>query len=375
MTYRKPAPVRPRAFPGFLATISVVLSAGFLVVGGASAEPSLQDKKAEADRVLAQVREIDSQLARAAEAYNLATMQLGEIRSEQAQNGVRLNVARKSLGRAQRLIHERLVAIYTSGETATTLDVLLGAESIEDLLNRFEAVERVSSQDAEVLRQVTAYRVAVKREKEQLAKARAKQERIVAERASHRRAVEAKLSERQALLATIKDQIRQIEARERARQLALAAQARERLASQRLTVGEEAAAQAAAALAEAVGAAPPARHGGVVGIAMRYLGIPYRWGGSSPSTGFDCSGFVMFVYAQVGVSLPHNAAAQFAYGTPVSRAELQPGDVVFFDGLGHNGIYIGGGQFVHSPHTGDVVKISSLDQSWYASRWVGGRRL
>ncbi|MBA2475333.1 MAG: C40 family peptidase, partial [Actinobacteria bacterium] len=122
-------------------------------------------------------------------------------------------------------------------------------------------------------------------------------------------------------------------------------------------------------------AAPPARYGGVVGIAMGYLGTPYRWGGSSPSTGFDCSGFIMYVYAQIGVSLPHNAAAQYGLGSPVSKDALEPGDLVFFDGLGHNGIYIGGGQFIHSPHTGDVVKISGLGDSWYASTYVGARRL
>ncbi|MGH3113990.1 MAG: C40 family peptidase, partial [Gaiellaceae bacterium] len=120
--------------------------------------------------------------------------------------------------------------------------------------------------------------------------------------------------------------------------------------------------------------APPATHGGVVGIAMQYLGTPYQWGGSSPSTGFDCSGFVMFVYAQVGVSLPHNAAMQYSYGSPVSRSQLQPGDLVFFNGLAHNGIYIGGNQFIHSPHTGDVVKISSLS-GWYDSTFYGARRL
>ena len=118
--------------------------------------------------------------------------------------------------------------------------------------------------------------------------------------------------------------------------------------------------------------APPSRYGGVVGIAMQFLGTPYVWGGSSPG-GFDCSGFVMYVYAQVGVSLPHNAAAQFGYGAPVSRDQLEPGDIVFFDGLGHNGIYIGGGQFIHSPHTGDVVKISSLCDSWYDRGFVGAR--
>jgi len=112
----------------------------------------------------------------------------------------------------------------------------------------------------------------------------------------------------------------------------------------------------------------------VVATAKRYLGIPYRWGGASPATGFDCSGFVMYVYAKFGVSLPHNAAMQYGYGRAVSRSELRPGDLVFFNGLGHNGIYIGGGRFIHSPHTGDVVKISSLS-GWYADTYVGARRL
>ena len=126
-------------------------------------------------------------------------------------------------------------------------------------------------------------------------------------------------------------------------------------------------------------AAPAPAHAGrgakAAAIARRYLGTPYRWGGSSPATGFDCSGFVMFVYGKLGVSLPHNAAAQYGYGRAVSRGRLAPGDLVFFDGLGHTGIYVGGGKFIHAPHSGDVVKISSLGESWYSSRWVGARRL
>jgi cell wall-associated NlpC family hydrolase len=111
----------------------------------------------------------------------------------------------------------------------------------------------------------------------------------------------------------------------------------------------------------------------VVGIASQYLGTPYVWGGASPS-GFDCSGFVMYVYSQVGISLPHSSYAQYGYGSPVSMSQLQAGDLVFFDGLGHVGIYVGGGTFIHAPHTGDVVKYSSLS-GWYASTFVGGRRL
>jgi cell wall-associated NlpC family hydrolase len=111
----------------------------------------------------------------------------------------------------------------------------------------------------------------------------------------------------------------------------------------------------------------------VVGIAMRYLGVPYVWGGSTPR-GFDCSGFVSYVFAQMGISLPHSSYAQYGMGIPVSYSQLQPGDLVFFAGASHVGIYIGGGQFIHAPHTGDVVKISSMS-GWYSSTFAGGRRI
>jgi len=209
---------------------------------------------------------------------------------------------------------------------------------------------------------VRRFRKEVKQHEAELEKAVGRQEQVVAERAAKRQEIQGAMAERERLLSSIQDQIARIQAEERARQRRLEAQARSRLVSQPSSGGD------------APTGAPASRHGGVVGIAMQYLGIPYRWGGSSPSTGFDCSGFVMYVYAQVGVSLPHNAAMQYGYGSPVSRSELQPGDLVFFNGLGHNGIYIGGGQFIHSPHTGDVVKISSLT-GWYASSYVGARRL
>jgi cell wall-associated NlpC family hydrolase len=121
-------------------------------------------------------------------------------------------------------------------------------------------------------------------------------------------------------------------------------------------------------------AAESARGQTVVAVAKQYLGTPYRWGGSSPS-GFDCSGLVRYVYAQVGVSLPHSAARQYRLGTPVTRASLEPGDLVFFDHLRHTGIYVGRGRFIHARQTGRRVAVASLDDEWYAAHFVGARRL
>ena len=101
---------------------------------------------------------------------------------------------------------------------------------------------------------------------------------------------------------------------------------------------------------------------------------PRTCGPARSPGGFDCSGLVMYAYQQVGVSLPHSSYAMWNYGVPVSPSQLEPGDLVFFDGLGHVGIYIGGGEFVHSPHTGDVVKVSSL-YGGYGGSLVGARRI
>ena len=96
-----------------------------------------------------------------------------------------------------------------------------------------------------------------------------------------------------------------------------------------------------------------------VQIAARELGVPYRYGGSSPS-GFDCSGLVAYVYGKLGVRLPHNAAAQYGYGRPVDSRHLRPGDLVFVHGLGHVGLYIGRGRIIHAPQTGEYVEIQRL---------------
>jgi cell wall-associated NlpC family hydrolase len=117
----------------------------------------------------------------------------------------------------------------------------------------------------------------------------------------------------------------------------------------------------------------------VVNTAKKYIGIPYVYGAAGPGS-FDCSGFTMYVYAKFGVNLPHNSLAQSQIGQYVPKAQLQPGDLVFFatDGTGkvsHVGIYVGGGNFIQAPRTGDTVKISSMTNPYYQSKYVTARRV
>jgi peptidoglycan DL-endopeptidase CwlO len=360
-------------------TLSALLVVALFAVGSATGEPaSVASKQAQAQSVLAQIQGLDASLEHAIEAYNLANEKLEAIRGDLQENRQELAIAEGNLKRAQRALAARVVAIYTSGESDSTLDVLVGSRSLADLVEGLEAVARVSEQDTHVLGDVRKFRTQVQRRRVQLKHARARQAQLVAERAASKASIESRLADRQRMLSSIRTEIAQIRAAEQRRQAELERQARARAAAPQPLIPElaSAAETSTPTPAEApatLPSAPPSRYGGVVGIAMQYLGTPYVYGGASPG-GFDCSGFIMYVFAQIGVSLPHNAAAQYGYGTPVDRSQLQPGDLVFFNGLGHAGIYVGGGSFIHSPHTGDVVKISSIS-GWYSSTWVGARRL
>ena len=382
MTFRPPrtapesgpqSPVSPtrrrQAQAGFAAVAAALLAAT-----SATADPgSVASKEAQAQQVLGQIQQIDTSLEGAIEAYDLANVRLAKIERDQRENRHELLVARSNLKRSQAALAARLVSAYTSTQDNSTLAVLLGSTSLEDLLNRVETINSTSRQDARIVHEVTAFKRAVERHRIELAKAHAEQQQVVAEKAAQRQRIEAQLAERRQLLSSIRGEISRMKAAEAAQQRQLAATARARLSTTPPPSTGDIAVGAAATTPEGSTVAPPNVHGGVVGIAMQYLGVPYVWGGASPR-GFDCSGFVMYVFAQIGVSLPHSSYAMMGMGTPVSMSQLEPGDLVFFSGGSHMGIYIGGGQFIHAPHTGDVVKISSLS-GYYSSAWSGGRRV
>jgi cell wall-associated NlpC family hydrolase len=372
---------RKRQAPVLLFLLAALTAALLTLASSATADPSIADKEAQARAVLAQIDEMNMALGRAVEAYNGATLELERIDGELDTNARHLGIAKRSLTTAQRRIAARLRDLYVAGGTGGVVEIILGARSLDDLLNRIDVVERVGAQDAQVLAEVKRFKHDVKVRKVKLQKARRAQAEVVARRAEQKRSIEGQIAEKKRLEQSIRSEIARLKAEERRRQAAAEAaaralMARQHEAAQLAAQGYGQASTDSAAPEPTIAAPPPdgTRASQAIAIAMQYLGVPYVWGGMSPA-GFDCSGLISYVFSQIGVSLPHHAAAQYGYGAPVSRDQLQPGDLVFFNGLGHAGIYVGGGSFIHAPHTGDVVKISSLYEGWYSSTWVGGRRV
>lgn len=399
-----------------LAASCVVLVAALLAGDLSAASPAdkLKAKKAQAEAVLAQVDKLDQSFEASVEAWNGARYQLVVTKQQLAVDRRRLRVAEKQRRIALAHVAARLRALYENNDDQdTTLGIVLGSSSVSDMLDRLDAARAVAEADKNLTQQATGAR----NRYAQAARTAAQtvQRRTVAfqQRDRERQRIGSMLDERKRLLAGVQSEVAQLEAEkaaaDAARQAKLRAEARARIAAQeRALKAQQAAAAEAAARAKAATtpttttAAPPPTttapppppvapatttttaqpvptipagpgHPEAATIALRYLGIPYLWGGASPATGFDCSGLVMYVYAQLGISLPHYAAAQYQLGTPVDRSQLEPGDLVFFDALNHVGIYIGNGQFVHAPQTGDVVKITALSD--FGDSYVGARRL
>ena len=363
----------------------MVIVLALLAFGAAIAttEPAaIEAKRAEVSRIQAELDSINGQVEQAAEAYNGARYELGQVQDRIDANERQSVQTQKDLIASRAVLAQRLRALYASPDPSL-IEVLIDSGSITAAADQMQLLDRVGQQDAQVVGGLRTQKAKLAELKVQLEKDRATAAAAVAAREREKARVESLLSQRQQVLDGASADLRQlIEAekeRERQEAAAQAALARQRAAAASAASSGTTATPAVASTGatagssgSAGGSAPsstplPSGSGNAAAasVAMQYLGVPYVWGGASPS-GFDCSGLASYAYAQIGKSVPHYTGAAWAAFPKVPSDQLEPGDLVFFNGLGHMGIYIGGGQYVHAPHTGDVVKVSSLgDRSDY----------
>ncbi len=357
-------------------TVHTLPSAAF----GAPNTPEIEAKQEEALSAQAELERMNVELEIRVEEYNALTESLERTREDILLTQAELERAREELDAAQETLSRRATSIYKGGAT-DALEVFLGARSFTDFLTLLDLAVRISNADAAMVAEVEAAKSRVEatvvvleqRQAEQVslqseAEARARQ--IQADVESQERFVGRLNTEVRALIAAEEERLRKL-AEERARQAAAAAAA---AAARGSSSGDRAAADPST-----LGAGQSQ----VVAIALQYLGVPYVWGGSTPS-GFDCSGLTQYCYRQVGVSLPRTSQSQYYAGQHIARDRLdllKPGDLVFFgtdgdaDSVHHVGMYVGDGNYVHAPYTGASVRVDSLT-SRVSSRgdYVGASR-
>jgi cell wall-associated NlpC family hydrolase len=313
---------------------------------------AIRAKRAELQQIQAQVDGLNAQVEHAAEAYNGAQYSLGLVQERIDENTLKARQTAKDIQSRQGLLAERLRRLYATPQPSF-IQVLLETGSVTEAADQQELLDEVSRQDADVVGGLRRHKADLAQLREQLVADRQEAAAQVAARAQEKARVEELLRQRKQVFDNADADLRRLLKEEKARRereaAAAAALARARQQSNSISSGVPLTTTVPGGTANATAAR----------LALNYLGVPYVWGGASPS-GFDCSGLASYVYAQVGKSVPHYTGAIWAAFPQVAYSDLQPGDLVFFYSLDHVGIYLGGDQFVHAPHTGDVVKVSQL---------------
>jgi cell wall-associated NlpC family hydrolase len=359
---------------------------------GASAQ-TVESLRARADRIANELEQLERRSSELDEQYLVLSEELEQLEAERAEKQAAVDEARELVDRTRSEATGYLVEAYigagASNAAALRTTDVNSAVNQRALLEIVRGDRELLADDIDVGRQDLEARVAeLDAAERDLDARRAEQQEVVEEIersvAEHERLLDGANSELQGAIEAERRR-REEQAAQRAAAAAAAqaerAQQAERQArttttqAQRSSRGERSTTTAPPRSAPPA-PAPPAdvplpvsgpngRAAGAIAAARSVLGTPYRWAGSSPSTGFDCSGLMSWAWSQVGVSLPRTSRGMFAGTQRISASQLQPGDLVFYGSpVHHVGMYVGGGQMIHSPRTGDVVKIAPIHRGF-----------
>lgn len=360
------------------------------------------DLQAQAKQVAAQLAQMQAKSDQLDESYNQAQLDIAGLQQKIDANEAEVASAETSLKSNQGLAKQYAINAYMDGGPVDP--VLMPANDSADASHRKIYLTQLQGDKAQVISDVGAAQQNLADKKAALAGLKKQADAKAASLQATKRQLESTITDQKNLISTVNGALATAVEAEQQR-VAAQREAEAQRVAQAQADRDAAAAAAAAATAtaargrQAVAAATPStsslptsgavgseadlRQAGdgvtdtttsfpdpgpiradiqtVLAAAQSQLGVPYHWGASSPGSGFDCSGLVLYAYAKIGVSLPHSSSAQRAMTQRISAAALQPGDLVFYGNpVHHVGIYIGGGQIVHAPHTGDVVKVSSM---------------
>lgn len=351
---------------------SVVSSAG---MASADIASQIRDEQVQLDR-------LNMQAEAAAERFNAGRIALVESQQRAALAQARLRAQDIQVASLRSQAGAFAARVYMQGPAGQAV-AIMGGTTPEQVLGQLSVFNNISRDQAQVLSLLATARHRQAQATADASQALATAKATVTKLEADKQAVESSATQAQQVLKQL--QAKQVQLIQAAKDAAAKRAAQARAAALAAQVQQAQAALVAFRSQPVAVEAPPAAPASVVHdsgsaaqvavqVAMSELGKSYVWGASGPDA-FDCSGLTMYAYAAAGISLPHFAAAQFNQGRHVSQGELQPGDLVFFGSdLGHMGMYVGNGQFLHAPHTGDVVKISPLS-GYYQQQYAGAVRI
>lgn len=346
--------------------LTLALSTGTSVFAASGNSGSLTQVKQQKQDLEIKVEKLDDEIGQVKQQIDNNKKDIGKVSDNIENTQTKMESTEKDIKSQQKVFNQRVRAMYING-VDSYLGVILNADNLNDFISRLDNVAKVMGFDKGVISNLTDKKEELSAQKEKL---NSENKRLLALKSDNEEKLSKLKSDKNsqtALITSLDAKEKELAAAdgETSRLIASAANNVQQIrnAAPRITGSNQSISR---------GGSASVSSNAIVAYASNFLGVPYVWGGTSPS-GFDCSGLVYYVYAHFGINLPRTSQAQQNVGVPVSRSQLQPGDLVFFGSPAHHvGIYVGNGSFINAPRTGRNVSIDPLDNR---SDFSGGRRV